>query len=68
MTIMRRLVSLCCLQAKKDKGTALQIILYRLVDLASLLPVFGYTGVYITPVAVVVFLLGLWMLLRSKIV
>jgi protoheme IX farnesyltransferase len=61
MTIMRRLVSLCCLQAK-DKGTALQIILYTVwLILASLLPVFGYTGVYLlSPVAaVVVFLVGI---------
>ncbi len=53
---------------KKDKGTALQVILYTVwLILASLLPVFGYTGrFYITPVtAVVVFLLGLWMLLYA---
>ncbi|MGZ9676817.1 heme o synthase [Flavobacterium sp. GNP001] len=50
---------------KKDKGTALQVILYTVwLILASLLPVFGYTGrLYITPVtAVIVFLLGIWML------
>jgi protoheme IX farnesyltransferase len=50
---------------KKDKGTALQIILYTIwLIIASLLPVLGYTGqLYITPVAaVVVFLLGVWML------
>ena len=50
---------------KKDKGTALQIILYTVwLILASLLPVLGYTGrLFITPVAaVVVLLLGLWML------
>ena len=50
---------------KKDKGTALQIILYTIwLILASLLPVLGYTGrLFITPIAaVVVFLLGLWML------
>ena len=50
---------------KKDKGTVLQIILYTVwLILASLLPVLGFTGrFYITPVtAVVVFLLGLWML------
>lgn len=50
---------------KKDKGTALQIILYTVwLIIASLLPVFGYTGrLYITPVtAIVVFLLGIWML------
>ena len=50
---------------KKDKGTALQVILYTLwLIVTSLLPVLGYTGqLYITPIAaVVVFLLGLWML------
>ena len=50
---------------KKDKGTALQIILYTVwLILASLLPVLGYTGsLYMTPIAaVLVFLLGLWML------
>ena len=50
---------------KKDKGTALQIILYTVwLILASLLPVLGYTGrLYMTPVAaILVFLLGLWML------
>ena len=50
---------------KKDKVTALQIILYTVwLILASLVPVFGYTGrLFITPVAAaVVFLLGLWML------
>jgi protoheme IX farnesyltransferase len=50
---------------KKDKATALQIILYTIwLILASLLPVLGYTGqFFITPIAaVVVFLLGIWML------
>lgn len=50
---------------KKDKGTALQIILYTIwLIIASLLPVLGYTGqLYITPIAaVLVFLLGVWML------
>lgn len=50
---------------KKDKGTALQVILYTLwLIVTSLLPVLGYTGqLYITPIAaIVVFLLGLWML------
>jgi protoheme IX farnesyltransferase len=50
---------------KKDKGTALQVILYTVwLILASLLPVLGYTGkLFLTPVAaIVVFLLGLWML------
>ena len=50
---------------KKDKGTALQVILYTVwLIVASLLPVLGYTGqLYITPIAaVIVFLLGLWML------
>lgn len=50
---------------KKDKGTALQVILYTVwLIIASLLPVLGYTGqLYITSIAaVIVFLLGLWML------
>jgi protoheme IX farnesyltransferase len=50
---------------KKDKGTALQIILYTVwLVLASLLPVLGYTGrFFITPIAAIfVFLLGVWML------
>ena len=50
---------------KKDKGTALQIILYTVwLVIASLLPVLGYTGqLYITPItAIIVFLLGIWML------
>jgi protoheme IX farnesyltransferase len=50
---------------KKDRGTALQIILYTVwLIIASLLPSLGYTGqLFISPIAaVVVFLLGLWML------
>lgn len=50
---------------KQDKTTALQIILYTIwLIIASLLPSIGYTGrLYITPItAVIVFLLGLWML------
>ncbi len=50
---------------KKDKGTATQIILYTVwLILASLLPSLGFTGAfYITPyTAIVVFLLGLWLL------
>jgi len=50
---------------KKDKGTALQILLYTVwLIIASLLPSLGYTGqLFITPIAaVLVFLLGLWML------
>ena len=50
---------------KRDKGTALQIILYTVwLILASLLPVLGRTGDFrITPItAIVVFFLGLWML------
>ncbi|MDD5150894.1 MAG: heme o synthase [Flavobacterium sp.] len=53
---------------KKDKGTALQIILYTVwLIIASLLPALGYTGqLFISPVAAVfVFLLGLWMLYYS---
>jgi protoheme IX farnesyltransferase len=34
---------LCCQQAKKDKGTALQVILYTgWLIIASLLPLLGY--------------------------
>ena len=50
---------------KKDNGTALQILLYTVwLIVASLLPSLGYTGqLFISPVAaVLVFLLGLWML------
>ena len=50
---------------KKDNGTAIQIILYTIwLIIASLLPVLGYTGqLFITPLAaILVFLLGLWML------
>lgn len=50
---------------KKDRGTALQVILYTVwLIVASLLPSLGYTGqLFITPIAaVLVFLLGLWML------
>ncbi len=53
---------------KKDTSTALQIILYTVwLIVASLLPALGYTGkFFITPVsAVLVFLLGLWMLFYS---
>ena len=50
---------------KKNNGTAMQIILYTLwLTVASVLPSFGYTGrLYLTTVsAVIVGLLGLWML------
>ena len=50
---------------KKDNGTAIKIILYTIwLIIASLLPVLGYTGqLFITPLAaILVFLLGLWML------
>lgn len=50
---------------KRDKGTALQVILYTVwLIVASLLPMFGYTGqLFISPIAaVLVFVLGLWML------
>jgi protoheme IX farnesyltransferase len=55
---------------EKDKGTALQIILYTIwLIIASLLPaIFPYIGIvgsrlYLSPVsAIVVFLLGIWML------
>lgn len=50
---------------KRDKSTAMQIMLYTVwLIIASLLPCLGYTGqLYIKPIsAVLVFLLGLWML------
>lgn len=50
---------------KKDDKTALQIILYTIwLIVTSLLPSLGYTGqLFISPIAaVLVFLLGLWML------
>lgn len=50
---------------KKDNGTALQMILYTVwLIIASLLPMFGYTGqLFLSPIAaVLVFLIGLWML------
>lgn len=53
---------------KRDTSTALQTILYTVwLMIASLLPALGYTGrFYITPVsAIIVFLLGLWMLVYA---
>jgi len=55
---------------KKDKGTALQTILYTIwLIIASLLPaIFPYIGIvgsrlYLSPIsAIIVFLLGIWML------
>ncbi len=50
---------------KKDKSTAMQTMLYTIwLMIASLLPALGYTGqLHISVVAaVIVFLLGLWML------
>jgi heme o synthase len=50
---------------KKDKSTAIQTILYTCwLIVASLLPCLGYTGqFFISPIAaIIVFLLGLWML------
>ena len=50
---------------KKDKSTALQVILYTgWLIIASLIPALGYTGkLFITPIsAIIVFLLGLWMM------
>ncbi|WP_198554711.1 heme o synthase [Flavobacterium sp. ALD4] len=50
---------------KKDKGTALQVILYTVwLVIASLLPSLGFTGkLFISPMAaVIIFLLGAWML------
>lgn len=50
---------------KKDKKTALQTILYTIwMILASIIPAFGFTGNLILSkiAALIVFLLGLWML------
>jgi protoheme IX farnesyltransferase len=50
---------------KKDKSTAIQTILYTVwLLVASLLPALGRTGqLFISPIAaIIVFLLGLWML------
>lgn len=50
---------------KRDKGTAVQVILYTIwTILVSLIPVFGVTGrLYLTPVSgVIILLLGLGML------
>lgn len=50
---------------KRDKGTAIQIILYSIwTILVSLIPVFGVTGkLYLTPVSgVIILILGLGML------
>jgi protoheme IX farnesyltransferase len=53
---------------KRDKGTALQIVLYTVWTLlASLIPAFGLTGeLYLSPVAAVLTgLAGLWMLMYA---
>ena len=50
---------------KQDKGTAVQVIMYTIwTILVSIIPVFGFTGKLQLSIvsAVVVFLLGLWML------
>lgn len=50
---------------KRDKSTAMQTILYTIwLIVASVLPIFGYTGqLFLTPIsAIVVLLLGFWML------
>jgi heme o synthase len=50
---------------KRDKKTALQIILYTIwTIIASLIPVLGFTGKFQISIytAVVVFILGIWML------
>ena len=50
---------------KRDKSTAMQTLLYTVwLIIASLLPALGYTGqLHLSPLAaVLVFLLGLWML------
>lgn len=53
---------------KRDNSTALQTMLYTVwLIIASLLPSLGYTGqFFISPItAVIVFLLGLWMLVYA---
>jgi protoheme IX farnesyltransferase len=61
MTIMRRFLYVAYRQ--KDKGTALQIILYTVWLILASSSCFLFTrGLFITPVAAVVVLLGLWML------
>ncbi len=50
---------------KRDKKTALQVILYTIwTILASLIPVLGYTGKFQISIgsAIIIFVLGLWML------
>ncbi|WMI66966.1 heme o synthase [Aestuariibaculum sp. YM273] len=50
---------------KQDKGTAVQIIMYTIwTILVSIIPVFGFTGKLELSIvsAVIVFLLGVWML------
>lgn len=50
---------------KRDKKTALQVILYTIwTILASLIPVFGFTGKFHISIvsAIIIFVLGLWML------
>ncbi|MCH4554017.1 heme o synthase [Aestuariibaculum sp. L182] len=50
---------------KQDKGTAVQVIMYTIwTILVSIIPVFGFTGKLQLSIvsAVIVFLLGLWML------
>lgn len=53
---------------KRDKKTALQIILYTIwMIIASVIPAFGYTGkLFLTKIsAVIVVALGLWMLIYA---
>ena len=55
---------------KKDKGTAVQVIIYTIWTIVtSLIPVFGVTGkLYLTPVSgILILLLGLLLLLKSAI-
>ena len=50
---------------KQDKGTAVQTIMYTIWTLlVSIIPVFGFTGKLQLSIvaAIIVFLLGLWML------
>lgn len=50
---------------KQDKGTAVQVVMYTIWTLIiSVIPVFGFTGALQLSIisAIIVFVLGLWML------
>jgi hypothetical protein len=69
MTIMRRLVSLCCLQAKERQRHSVTDFIHRLVDFGFTSCFLSLTGrLFITPVAAVVVSCWIVDVLRSKIV